>query len=141
GRTTDEDGGGRLVDRSSVVRPLLSQSHASRPGTVPERSAVRTAAVPACGWAHARVRDHGPCEPGTWLALHGGRLFRRHLHGVDRQPPRGRGAGAPRRAHRPHGGRSVSPAKALWPPPTPPRARHHLPDPFSPPSGCAPSWA
>src|SRR5262249_24569080 len=129
GRTTDEDGGGRLVDRSSVVRPLLSQSHASRPGTVPERSAVRTAAVPACGWAHARVRDHGPCEPGTWLALHGGRLFRRHLHGVDRQLHRGRGAGARRRAHRRHGGRSDRHAKALWPRPPRPGARHIWPDP------------
>ena len=53
--------------------------------TVPQRPAVRAAAVPAGGRADAGLRHHGPRQPGARLALHDRRLFRRDLRGADRQ--------------------------------------------------------
>ncbi len=62
-----------------------AESHDALHRAMPERIAVRPAAVPAGGRADAGVRHHGPGQPGARLALHDRRLFRRHLRGLDRQ--------------------------------------------------------
>src|ERR1043166_6229356 len=96
---------------------------------MPQRPAVRPAAVPAGGRAHARVRHHGPRQPGARLALYDGRLFRRHVRGAHRQlrprerprPPRHLGARHPRRD------RGAAPPLRARPPRS--RARHLRADP------------
>ena len=59
--------------------------HAACRRTIPERTAVRPAAVSAGGGIDAGVRHHGLRQSGARLALHDGRLFRGDLRGVDRQ--------------------------------------------------------
>ena len=104
---------------------------------MPERPAARPAAVPAGGGADARVRHHGPGQPGARLALHDRRLFRRHLRGADRQLRARRGARRWSPRCRRHGGRSDRDAQALRPRPSRPRARHLRPDPVLQRAGAA----
>src|SRR6266404_9177444 len=51
--------------------------------TIPERIAVRPAAVSAGRGIDARVRHHGLRQSGARLALHDGRLLRGDLRGVN----------------------------------------------------------
>ena len=60
-------------------------AHAADRRTIPERTAVRPAAVSAGGGFDAGLRHHGLRQPGAWLALHDGRLFCGDLRGMDRE--------------------------------------------------------
>src|SRR5438552_3753599 len=71
--------------------------HAACRRTIPERIAVRPAAISAGGGIDACVRHHGLRQSGARLALHDGRLLRGDLCGVDgefrpRHHPRARRA-------------------------------------------------
>ncbi|KAJ8135403.1 hypothetical protein OY671_011384, partial [Metschnikowia pulcherrima] len=66
---------------------------AARRRTVPERLAVRPAAVPARRRADPDLRDHGRGEPDPRFVLHGGRVSRGLRHRHHRLVPGGRAGG------------------------------------------------
>src|SRR5438874_2960968 len=70
--------------------------HAACRRTIPERIAVRPAAISAGGGIDAGVRYHGLRQSGARLALHDGRLLCRQFRGLDRELHPRRGAGARR---------------------------------------------
>ena len=80
--------------RISTIERAMTPFHRA----MPERIAIRPAAVSAGGRIDAGVRHHGPGQSGARLALHDRRLFRRHFRRLDRQLRARRRAGARRHA-------------------------------------------
>src|SRR5260370_40055069 len=66
-------------------RKMTESIHAACRRTIPERIAVRPAAVSAGGGIYAGVRHHGLRQSGARLALHAGRLLRGALRDAYRE--------------------------------------------------------
>ena len=124
GLTLRSEGGARASRRVEA----FAGSHDVIHRAMPERAAVRPAAVPAGGGADAGVRHHGSRQPGARLTLHDRRLLRRHVRRMDRQLCLRRGARARSYTSGRHGCRSGRHATALRPRSPRPRARHVRPD-------------
>src|SRR6266545_5906394 len=96
---------------------------------MPQRSAVRAVAIFAGRRPDAYFRHHGFGEPRAWFAVHGGRVLRRHVRGIDGKFCRRGAARACRDAFGRYGSGGDRATSALWSRPSRPRARHLWADP------------
>src|SRR5262249_52760093 len=109
-------GGAAAAPPLFVYRKLaIGPRHDAVYRTMPERSAVRLAAVSACCRFDFGLRHHGPGQSCARLALHARRLFCRDLRRVDRQLRVRCGPGACRDVVGRHGGGGHRHAQAIWP--------------------------